>query len=110
MRPALVEQGPGEWRAGRGAAGMWLTTVSHRRCVMKKIYASEDGTLRFTHNGAIIARVNVPEHARRLAAAWNAFLEVETTAIESVAVRRIRRAYRKKHPEWREEWDRLLRE
>jgi hypothetical protein len=34
---------------------------------MKKIYASEDGTLRFTHNGAIIAQANVPEHARRLA-------------------------------------------
>jgi hypothetical protein len=77
---------------------------------MKKIYASEDGTLRFTHNGAIIARVNVPEHARRLAAAWNAFLEAETTAIESVAVRRMRRAYRKKHTECRREWDRLLRE
>jgi hypothetical protein len=41
---------------------------------MKKIYSSEDGTLRFTHNGAIIAHANVPEHARRLAAAWNAFL------------------------------------
>ena len=77
---------------------------------VKKIYANEDGTLRFTHNGAIIARVNVPEHARRLAAAWNAFLEAETTAIENVALRRIRRAYRKKHPEWRQEWDRLLRE
>jgi hypothetical protein len=77
---------------------------------VKKIYASEDGTLRFTHNGAIIARVNVPEHARRLAAAWNAFLEAETTAIENVALRRIRRAYRKKHPERRREWDRLLRE
>jgi hypothetical protein len=51
----------------------------------------------------------VPEHARRLAAAWNAFLEAETTAIETVAVRRIRRAYRKKHPEWRQKWDRLLR-
>jgi hypothetical protein len=37
------------------------------------------------------------------------FLEVETTAIENVAVRRIRRAYRKKHPSWREEWDRVLR-
>jgi hypothetical protein len=76
---------------------------------VKKIYASEDGTLRFTHNGAIIARVSVPEHARRLAAAWNAFLEAETTAIENIAVRRIRRAYRKKHPEWRREWDRVLR-
>ena len=29
---------------------------------------------------------------------------------KNVAVRRIRRAYRKKHPEWRQEWDRLLRE
>jgi hypothetical protein len=77
---------------------------------VKNAYANEDGTLRFTHNGAIIARVNVPEHARRLAAAWNAFLEAETTAIENVALRRIRRAYRKKHPEWRQEWDRLLRE
>ena len=77
---------------------------------MKKIYANEDGTLRFTHNGAIIARVNVPEHARRLTAAWNAFLEAETTAIENVALRRIRRAYQKKHPEWRQELDRLLRE
>ena len=76
---------------------------------VKKIYANEDGTLRFTHNGAIIARVSVPEHARRLAAAWNAFLEAETTAIENVALR-IRRAYQKKHPEWRQEWDRLLRE
>jgi len=76
---------------------------------VKKIYANEDGTLRFTHNGAIIDRVNVPDHTR-LAAAWNAFLEAETTAIENVAVRRIRRAYRKKHPEWRKEWDRLLRE
>jgi hypothetical protein len=57
-----------------------------------------------------MARVNVREHAHRLAAAWNAFLEAETTAIESVAVRRIRRAYRKKHPYWREEWDRILRE
>jgi hypothetical protein len=28
---------------------------------VKKIYANEDGTLRFTHNGAIIARVNFPE-------------------------------------------------
>ena len=65
---------------------------------VKKIYANEDGTLRFTHNGAIIARVSVPEHARRLAAAWNAFLEAETTAIENVAVRR------------RQEWDRVLRE
>jgi|HubBroStandDraft_6_1064221.scaffolds.fasta_scaffold4022583_1 hypothetical protein len=64
---------------------MRLITISHRWCVMKKIYASEDGTLRFTHNGAIIARVNVPEHARRLAAAWNAFLEAETTAIEAIA-------------------------
>ena len=45
-----------------------------------------------------------------LAAAWNAFLEAETTAIENVALRRIRRAYRKKHPERRREWDRLLRE
>jgi hypothetical protein len=61
-------------------------------------------------SGAIIARVNVPERARRLTAAWYAFLEAETTAIESVAVRRIRRAYRKKLPEWRQEWDRLLRE
>ena len=43
------------------------------------------------------ARVNVPKHARRLAAAWNAFLEAETTAIENVALRRIRRAGRKKH-------------
>jgi hypothetical protein len=60
--------------------------------------------------GAIIARVNVPEHARRLTAAWNAFLEAETTAIEDVALRRIRRAYQKKHPEWRQEWDRLLHE
>jgi hypothetical protein len=61
------------------------------------------------HNGAIIARVNVAEDARRLAAAWNAFLDAETTAIENVAVRRIRRAYRKKHPCWREAWDRVLR-
>ena len=76
---------------------------------VKKIYDNQDGSLRFTHNGTIIARVNVPEHARRLTAAWNAFLEAETTAIESVAVRRIRRAYRKKHPEWRQEWDRVLR-
>jgi hypothetical protein len=59
---------------------------------------------------SVIARVNVPEHARRLAAAWNAFLEAETTAIENVALRRIRRAYQKKHPEWRQVWDRLLRE
>ena len=36
-------------------------------------------------------------------------MEAETTAIENVAVRRIRRAYRKKHPSWREEWDRVLR-
>jgi hypothetical protein len=50
------------------------------------------------------------EHARRLATAWNAFPEEETTAIENVAVRRKRRAYRKKHPDWRQEWDRLLRE
>jgi hypothetical protein len=77
---------------------------------MKKIYASEDGTLRFTHNGAIVAQANVPKHERRLAAAWNAFLEEETTAIENVAVRRTRRAYRRKRPEWRQEWDRLLRE
>jgi hypothetical protein len=77
---------------------------------VKKIYASEDGTLRSTHNGALVARANFPEHARRLAAAWNAFLEAETTAIENVALRRIRRAYRKKRPEWRQERDRLLRE
>ena len=57
-----------------------------------------------------MAPVNVPEHARRLAAAWNALLEAETTAIENVALRLIRRAYRKKPPEWRQEWDRLLRE
>ena len=57
----------------------------HRDHRVKKIYANADGTLRFTHNGAVIARVNVPEHARRLAAAWNEFLEAETTAIESVA-------------------------
>ena len=37
-------------------------------------------------------------------------LKAETTAIENVAVRRTCRAYRKKHPEWRQEWDRLLRE
>ena len=55
----------------RRAAGMWLTTISQRQCdaQSEEDYANEDGTLRFTHNGAIIARVNVPEHARCLAAA-----------------------------------------
>jgi hypothetical protein len=46
------------------------------------------------------------EDRGRYPAAWNA----ETTATENVAVRRIRGAYRKKRPEWRQEWDRLLRE
>ena len=91
-----------------GRPGMWLPTVSHGRCGMKKIYANADGTLRFTHNGAAIARVNAGACASSCRGR-NAFLEAETTAIESVAVRRIRRAYRKKHPEWREEWDRVLR-
>ena len=57
----------------------------------------------------MVAKANDPEHAYRLAACWNAFLQAETTEIERIAWRGIRRSYRKRHPP-RDDWERVLRE
>jgi hypothetical protein len=53
-------------------------------------------------------KLTIRRHARRLAVCWNAFLQAETTDIERIAMRRLRRSYWKKHPP-REEWERALR-
>jgi hypothetical protein len=65
--------------------------------------------LRFADaSGTVVAKANDPEHARRLAVCLNAFHQAETTDIERIAMRRLRRSYWKKHPP-REEWERALR-
>jgi hypothetical protein len=53
--------------------------------------------LRFADaSGTVVAKANDPEHARRLAVCLNAFLQAETTDIERIAMRRLRRSYWKK--------------
>jgi hypothetical protein len=43
------------------------------------VYFRDDGTLRFADaSGIVVAKANDPEHARRLAACWNAFLQAAT--------------------------------
>ena len=45
----------------------------------------DDGTLRFADaSETVVAKANDPEHAHRLAACWNAFLQAETTEIERI--------------------------
>ena len=59
-----------------------------------KVYFRDDGTLRFADaSGTVVAKANDQEHARRLMACWSAFLQPETTDIERIAGRRIRRSY-----------------
>jgi hypothetical protein len=67
-------------------------------------------TLRFADAvGTVVAKANDQEYARQLVACWNAFLQAGTTDAERVAVRRIRRSYRKRHPP-RDACDRVLRD
>ena len=49
------------------------------------MYFRDDGTLRFAEcQREVVAKANDPEHAHRLAAPWNAFLQAETTEIERI--------------------------
>jgi hypothetical protein len=49
------------------------------------VYFRDNGTLRFADaSGTVVAKANDPEHAHRLAACWNAFLQAETTEIERI--------------------------
>jgi hypothetical protein len=49
------------------------------------VYFRDDGTLRFAEcQREVVAKANDPEHAHRLAACWNAFLQAETTEIERI--------------------------
>ena len=49
------------------------------------MYFRDDGTLRFAEcQREVVAKANDPEHAHRLAACWNAFLQAETTEIERI--------------------------